>query len=101
MNRVERYAELAVRVGANVQPGQDVYVRAELEHAEIAQAVAEQGYRAGAFPVFVDYADARVRRSALDRAPLEALAASAEWMLHRLREQDAAGVAFISLVGNA
>ncbi len=101
MNRIERYAELAVRVGANVQPGQDVYVRAELEHAEIAQAVAEQAYRAGAFRVFVDYADSRVRRSALDHAPIEALASSPEWMLQRFREQDASGVAFISLTGNA
>jgi aminopeptidase len=46
--RVERYAELAVRVSANVQPGQEVFISALVEHAELARALARQSYRAGA-----------------------------------------------------
>ena len=38
--RLERYAELVVRVGANVQPGQLVDVLAGLEHASMVRAVA-------------------------------------------------------------
>jgi aminopeptidase len=37
--RLKRYAELAVRVGANVQPGQLVDVIANVEHAPVARAV--------------------------------------------------------------
>ena len=37
--RLERYAELAVRVGANVQPGQEVFVHPMVEHAELGRAV--------------------------------------------------------------
>ena len=55
--RLQRYAELAVRVGANVQPGQDVVVMCLVEHAEIARAVVRESYRAGAKHVIVNYGD--------------------------------------------
>ena len=48
MSREDRYAELAVRVGANVQPGQLVDVLARVEHAPVARAVAREAYKAGA-----------------------------------------------------
>ena len=50
---LDRYASLVVRVGVNVQPGQDVYVFADLAHAAVARAVAEQAYAAGAGRVVV------------------------------------------------
>ena len=46
--RGQRYAELAVQVGANVQPGQLVDVLARVEHATVARAVARAAYEAGA-----------------------------------------------------
>ena len=54
--QVERLAELAVRVGANVQPEQDVVVLAfDVEQAPIARAVAEVAYAGGARFVSVSY----------------------------------------------
>ena len=46
--RLEKYAELAVRVGANVQPGQTVFVQGFVEHAELMRAIARAAYAAGA-----------------------------------------------------
>jgi aminopeptidase len=63
--RIQRLAELTVRFGANVQPGQIVAVAAETGHEEIARAVAEQAYAAGAKFVDVYYYDAHVKRSRL------------------------------------
>jgi leucyl aminopeptidase (aminopeptidase T) len=37
-DRLERYAELAVRVGANVQPGQEVFVHGLVEHVDFVRA---------------------------------------------------------------
>ena len=54
-DRLERYAELAVRVGANVQPGQEVFVQGLVEHAELVRALTRQSYRAGASFVNVAY----------------------------------------------
>ena len=73
---IERYAALVVEVGANVQPGQDVVVTADISHAPIARAVAERAYVVGARRVTVEYADACVRRSALLHAPDQTVVAA-------------------------
>ena len=57
LTRVDRYAELIVQIGANVQPGQIVEVIARIEHAHVARAVARAAYRAGAVYVDVGYSD--------------------------------------------
>src|SRR6478735_7728318 len=65
--RLERYAELAVRVGANVQPGQEVFVKGLVEHAELIRALTRQSYRAGASYVNVVYDDQHVRRKTIEQ----------------------------------
>ena len=99
-NRVDRYAELVVRVGANVQPGQPVVLLCLVEHTELARAVAEQAYRAGASRVDVMYADDLVRRSALTHAPEESLTSSPPWSFQLVRDLAAANGALIRLTGS-
>jgi leucyl aminopeptidase (aminopeptidase T) len=48
MDYAARYAELAVRVGCNLEQGQKLVVFGEPEHAPLIRAVAEAGWRAGA-----------------------------------------------------
>jgi aminopeptidase len=77
--RLERYAELAVRVGANVQPGQEVFVAAAVEHCDLARALTRQAYRAGAAYVHVLYRDGHARKAMIELGPDEALTYAAEW----------------------
>jgi leucyl aminopeptidase (aminopeptidase T) len=42
-DRLDRFAELVVRVGANVQPGSGVLLHTDIAHLEIARAVAAVG----------------------------------------------------------
>jgi aminopeptidase len=81
MDRLERYAELIVRVGANVQPGQTLFVMCLVEHAELARALARTGYEAGARYVDVRYGDQHVRRSMIEHANDEVLTDTPEWLL--------------------
>jgi aminopeptidase len=78
--RLERYAELVVRVGANVQSGQDVFLYSPVEHHELTRALARQSYRAGASYVNVIYTDGHVRRAMIELGPDEALTHSPEWV---------------------
>jgi aminopeptidase len=78
--RLERYAELAVRVGANVQEGQEVFVHGLVEHAELVRALTRQAYRAGASYANVVYSDQHVRRAMIELGPDEALTYSPEWL---------------------
>src|SRR5215204_3888017 len=100
MNRVGRYAELIVRVGANVQPGQVVFVTSPLEHAELAREVTRSAYRAGARYVDIAYSDAHARRAMIESAPDEVLAETQPWSLARL-EAALDGGAQIGILGEA
>jgi aminopeptidase len=96
--RLERYAELAVRVGANVQAGQEVFVHGLVEHAELVRALTRQSYRAGASYVNVDYADQHVRRAMIELGPDEALTYSPEWL--NTVAKSTAGNAQLGTTGN-
>jgi aminopeptidase len=96
--RLERYAELVVRVGANVQPGQEVFILPAVEHHELARALTRQAYRAGASYVHVFYGDAHVRKARIELGPDEALGYSPEWVKEMVRS--ASGNAMIATTGD-
>jgi aminopeptidase len=96
--RLERYAELAVRVGANLQPGQEVFVHGLVEHVDLIRALTRQSYRAGASYVNVDYADQHVKRAMIELGPDEALSYSPEWM--KTLAKATAGNAQLGTTGN-
>jgi aminopeptidase len=79
--RLRRYAELAVRVGANVQEGQEAVVICQVEQAEIARAVAREAYRAGATRVTARYGDQHFRRAAIEFGPEEMLGKTPQFLL--------------------
>ena len=97
---LDRYAELIVRIGVNVQPGQDVLLTSLVEHASIARAVAERAYLAGARRVLVRYNDRVVSRSAIEHAPAEALGLAYPFEFDEIRWMRAHGWAWIQLTGN-
>ena len=83
--RLERYAELAVRVGANVQAGQTVFIHPQIEHAPLARAMARAAYKAGARYVDVTYRDQHVRKAMIELGPDEALTYTPEWLTTRFK----------------
>jgi len=99
--RLERYAELAVHVGANVQPGQWVDLLAAVEHAPVARAVARAAYRAGASFVDVRYTDQHLRRALIELAPDDVLSWTPPWLLERERAIGEDRAAVIALAGDA
>src|SRR3569623_1493929 len=98
---LQRYADVIDRVGANVRPGQQVYVRGDLSHAEVARVIAERAYLAGAARVVGEYTDPHVQHSTLVHAPMETLTSSPGWALERIKEWGRDEVAIISLTGQA
>jgi aminopeptidase len=96
--RLERYAELAVRVGANVQPGQEVFVHGLVEHSELVRALTRESYRAGASYVNVVYDDQHVKRAMIEFGPDEALTRSPGWL--KTLTQTTAGNALLGTSGN-
>ena len=100
MELVQRFADLVVRVGVNVQPGQQVVVRADAAHLEIVRVIVDSAYAAGAAWVETIFTDGPIQRSAVDHASDEQLSASRPWALARIREWDQARAALIRLGGD-
>jgi aminopeptidase len=95
--RLELYAELAVRVGANVQEGQEVFLYTSPEHADVARALTRQCYRAGATYVNARFDDAHVKHAMIGLGPDSALTYSPEWTQQFAR--DMAGNALLATTG--
>jgi aminopeptidase len=100
--RLERYAELTVRFGANVQPGQDVLVQSEIDQLELTRLVVDRCYAAGARRVETIYVDEQLRRAAVAHGAAEGLRSTYRYeleMIAELRERGAA-VIFLTSVGD-
>ncbi len=97
---LEKYAALVVRVGVNVQPGQEVVINALPEQADAARAVAAEAYRVGASRVSINYDDPFLQRAAVEHAPEELLGTSPEHTLAMARAWEESRPALISLSGN-
>jgi aminopeptidase len=89
-----------VRVGANVQPGSEVLLRSDTAHLEIARAVVECAYAAGASWVEIDWVDGPIRRSEVTHASIERLSQTRPWALEMIKEWAAKRGVAIALVGD-
>jgi aminopeptidase len=99
-DRLARYAEIIVRVGANIEPGQDVLVNGYVEHAPLVRAVTRAAYEAGARYVDVWYWDAHSKRARVEHAPAESLSATPDWLNERSRRVSESRGAMIVLRGD-
>ena len=98
--RLERLAELAVRVGANVQPGQLVVISGLVENAPLMRQIARAAYRAGARRVEDSYRDMHFSRAVIELGPEEALGETMPWDLAMLHTLVAKEGAYIQVSGD-
>lgn len=96
---VNALADLAVRAGANVQPGQYVEVSGEIGHLEVIRAVTEAAYRQGATFVDVQIIDPVVQWTRIAAADEASLAHVPRWESDRVSELAERGGASILVTG--
>jgi aminopeptidase len=94
-------AELAVQLGANVQPGQIVSISSEPGKEDLTRAIAEAAYRAGAKFVDLSVFDVHLKRARLLHADPESLGYVPPWIGERTLALGDAHAARISLSGPA
>jgi len=80
-SELETYADVILRLGANVQPGQTVLITGLVEHAYLLRILADRAYVQGAGAAYVYYRDTHVIRSQLTLATADGAAARIDpWM---------------------
>lgn len=97
--KLQEYARLIVRVGVNVQKGQDIVLRCPVESYRFARLIVKEGYEAGAKEVIVQWGDAVSSRIAFDYADVSVFENIPDWKAESMNKYAREGAAFISIAG--
>jgi len=98
---LEKYAELAIKVGVNIQQGQTLVVNTTLEGAELVRLIVKKAYEAGAYNVIVNWNDDIVNRTKYELAPDEVFHEYPEWRAKETIELAEKGAAFLSVISSS
>ena len=98
---LEKYAELAVKVGVNIQKGQTLVIGATLDAAEFVRLVVKKAYETGAHNVVVNWNDDTITRTKYDLAPDDAFLEYPQWRAKEQEEFAEKGAAFMSIISTS
>lgn len=100
-HHLDTYAELIVKIGVNVQQGQEVFVTGAVDQAALVRLVAGKAYEAGASNVHVEWTDDSLSRLKYEQAADEVFARYPEWETAKRNSFVERGAAFISIVSSS
>lgn len=100
-DKLSRYAELAVKVGVNIQPNQQLYIAASIEAAPFVRLLVKKAYETGAKQVFVDWNDDEVSRMRFEMAPEDSFSEFPSWKVQEREQLAEQGAAFMSIVSQS
>ncbi|MBK3495773.1 aminopeptidase [Viridibacillus sp. YIM B01967] len=78
--KLAQFAELAVKVGVNIQNGQTLLINTTTDTIEFTRLVVKAAYAAGAGRVTVNFADGEIDRAFFDNAPDDEFARYPRWI---------------------
>ncbi len=96
--RIDKFAELAIKTGINVQKGETLLIRTDIEAFDFARRCVKEAYKAGAKHVYVEYSDEVLTRENYLSAPDEAFDEYPEWQSYKYTEIAKNGGSFLSIV---
>ena len=97
--RLDRLAEVAVRVGLGLAPGQELVMTAPIEALPLARRITDHAYRAGASLVTTFFADDEATLSRFRHAPDESFDKAAGWLFEGMAAAYRTGAARLAIVG--
>jgi aminopeptidase len=98
---LEKYAELAVKVGVNIQRGQILVINTTIDAAEFVRLVVKSAYEAGADNVVVNWTDDVVSRTKYELAPDDAFTTYPVFRAKEMEDFVDQGAAFMAIVSSS
>ncbi|CAM2882420.1 aminopeptidase [Paenibacillus sediminis] len=95
--KLDKYAELAVKIGVNIQKGQTLVVHGSIESAEFVRLVVKKAYELGAKYVKVNWSDETVTRLRYDLAPDDSFLLPHHWYAGEMIELVENGAAVLHI----
>lgn len=96
---LECYANLIVRTGLNITPGQQLVISAPVDALPLVRLVTEQAYKAGATLVTTLYTDDEAVLARFRHASGESFDVAADWLFSGMAEAFRGGAARLAIVG--
>ena len=96
-NLLDKYANLCVRVGINIQKDQPLVINAPVEGVEFVRLLAKRAYEAGAKEVYVNWNDGDITRMKFEYAPMEVFENFPKWYADGMEDYAEKGAGFISI----
>ncbi|WP_110932766.1 aminopeptidase [Paenibacillus bouchesdurhonensis] len=84
--KLQKYAELAVKIGVQIQKGQNLIINATLDSAELVRLIVKEAYHEGARFVKVNWSDDTVTRLRFDMAADETFLDEPKWYAGEMLE---------------
>ncbi len=80
-----KYAKLLIKQGVNIQKGQQLNIRADIEAAEFVAILAEEAYRAGAGKVRVDWSSMELTKLSYRHRTIKSLCDIPAWEIEKAK----------------
>jgi aminopeptidase len=96
---LDRLAEVAVRVGLGLKPGQELVITAPLEAVPLARRITEHAYRAGASLVTAFYSDEEATLMRYRHGRAESFDTASAWLFEGMAAAYRNGAARLAIVG--
>jgi aminopeptidase len=97
---LDKLAEVAVRIGLGLAPGQEMVMTATLDAVPLARRITEQAYKAGATLVTTLFSDEESALLRFRYAPDASFDAAASWLYEGMAEAYRKGAARLAITGN-
>lgn len=98
---LEKYAQLIVKTGVNVQQGQEVFITGAVEQASFVRLVAAAAYAAGAGNVHVEWTDDALSRLKYEKADDKVFTEYPQWETDKRNSFVERRAVFISIVSSS
>ncbi|MBD7968254.1 aminopeptidase [Paenibacillus gallinarum] len=96
--KLKAYAELTIKVGVNIQPGQALIVHAPVEAREFVRLIVKEAYDTGASFIKVQWNDEQITRMQYDLASDEIFEKEPKWYAGEMTEMVEEGAAVLHIL---
>ncbi len=98
-DKLDRLAQVAVRVGLNLRPGQELVMSASIDALPLVRRITEHAYKAGAVLVTTLYGDEQSALMRYQYAPDESFDRAATWLSDGIAAAFRSGAARLAIAG--
>ena len=99
--KLDKYAEVIVKVGANVQKGQKVWINCTTDALPLVYKVTEAAYKEGASDVHIKLSDDRLTRMHAEYQSVEVYSHISQWAIDERNEYLDDNVVFIHILSSS